>query len=74
MTDTDKLVEFLRNCIRSIENKTITYEQKIALSEFYTRFLFQESNVCENMNDKDALKYLSMGWYIYSELRNNNHQ
>ena len=68
MTDTDKLVEFLRNCIKRIENNTITYEQKVALSEFYTQFFFQESNVCENMNDKDALKYLSMGWYIYNEL------
>jgi hypothetical protein len=60
----DQFIPFLENCIDKIKDDSLSQEQRLLISEFYTKFLYPNQEESET----DLLKYLSMGWYIYNEL------
>ena len=60
-------IPFLQSCIDRIKSDSISIEQRLLLSEFYTKCEYTDSASSEH-RDTDLLKYLSMGWYIYNEL------
>ena len=64
---TDKLISFLQNLIISVEQGKLTTKQNYMLCEFYTHYKFKERNK-ENhsFQPEDYLKFLTLGWYIYS--------
>jgi hypothetical protein len=62
-----ELVLFLRNLADSVENNTITSEQSQKVGEFFMSFKMsqEQDKDCEPM---DVIKFITMGWYIYSNL------
>jgi len=62
-----ELVLFLRNLADSMENNTITSEQSQKVGEFFMSFKMsqEQDKDCEPM---DVIKFITMGWYIYSNL------
>ena len=65
----DKLISFFQHLICSIEQDKLSDKQYIAISEFYTCFKFKEKK--EHFSPEDYLKFLSLGWYIYSQIESN---
>ena len=63
----DKLISFLQNLIISVEQGNLTNKQHSMLCEFYTYYKFKNRNK-ENhkFQTEDYLKFLTIGWYIYS--------
>lgn len=65
----DKLISFFQNLICSIEQDKLTDKQYIAITEFYTCFKFKEKK--EHFETEEYIKFLSLGWYIYSQIESN---
>jgi len=62
-----QLVKFLRDLADDLEKEKITDEKKKIIGEFYLDFTFsQEENILKN---KDIYKYLTMGWFVYNNLK-----
>ena len=63
------LKQFLVNLIESIDdndkevNRKLNKEEILLLCEFYYKFNFLKKN---HKTEKDLIKYLSLGYYIYS--------
>ena len=63
------LKQFLVNLIESIDdndkevNRKLNKEEILLLCEFYYKFNFLKKN---HNTEKDLIKYLSLGYYIYS--------
>ena len=67
----EQFIPFLQSCMDRIKSDSISHEQRLLLSEFYTKFAYLEAAngyASTGSNNSDLLKYLSMGWYIYNEL------
>ena len=60
----ETVVSFLRSVIRSVETGELDLERQRFLSEFYLKFHFIEST--NNSSREDIMKFLALGWYIYS--------
>lgn len=60
----NQLVLFFRNMADSIEKKQLTEKQMSFIGEFYMSYHFQ--NELENIKEEDFIKFLVMGWYIYT--------
>jgi hypothetical protein len=65
--ENDKLISFLQNLIIAVEQGNLTNKQYSMLSEFYTYYKFKDRNK-ENhkFQTEDYIKFLTLGWYIYS--------
>jgi hypothetical protein len=62
-----KLVPFLKELIESIESNQLSEEQLKHIGEFFMSYRFYE-NSNENSNETDIVKFITMGWYIYTQL------
>lgn len=75
----NKHIFFLENLLLKLKNDQLSFNEKRQLSEFYIKSMFErnqsnqsnESNE-EKKNSDNFYKYLSMGWYIYEFLINDN--
>lgn len=72
-----QLVQFLRELADSIESKKLQQEQLKCIGEFYMNYKMSEEifdnseSTDENDYDEmDIVKFLTMGWYIYTQLIN----
>lgn len=63
-----ELPKFLRNLADSIENNTISEVELRKVSEFYMSLLFSQK--IASSPEKDHMKFLILGWYIYNQLGN----
>ena len=64
---TDKLISFLQNLIISVEQGKLTNKQYSMLCEFYTYYKFKDrKKENHSFQTEDYLKFLTLGWYIYS--------
>jgi len=69
----EKLILFLRNIADSIEKKQLNEAEMFAVGEFYMSYHFQkEIDKVEDIDEKDFLKFLILGWYIYYIIQKNN--
>jgi len=59
----DILLKFLEDLSDSIKDSKINREEILLLCEFYYKFKFSKEN---HHTEKDLLKYLSLGYYMYS--------
>jgi hypothetical protein len=68
----DKILSpFLRKLADDLDNGKLSAEQKQKLGEFYMSWLLQQSEEDpeeDNDEDYDALKFLTMGWYVYTQI------
>ena len=68
----DKLISFLQNLIISVEQDNLSNKQYQAICEFYTCYKFKERNKeLSSFSTEDYLKFLTLGWYIYSQVDSN---
>lgn len=65
----EKFISFFDQCIERIKDKTLTDSQLQIIAEFYITFLFTDTNNIDDISNKELLKYISMGWYVYNELK-----
>ena len=75
-----KLIQFLRDLADDIESKKLQEEQLVKVGEFFMYFKFTEeygthtgthTGTHEEQSsdeDMDIVKFISLGWYIYSHL------
>ena len=63
-----KIIDFLRQVANSIEQQDIDEKTLQNAGEFYIKNLFmKETEMVEcELEKKDILKFLTMGWYIYT--------
>jgi ADP-glucose pyrophosphorylase len=66
-TDT---VSFLKELIVSIEDETIQKDRMLQIEEFKRVYTFMEK--IKTDDDKELLKFLSLGWFIYNQLDNDD--
>jgi hypothetical protein len=64
----DKLISFLQNLIISVDQDNLSNKQYKAICEFYTCYKFKERKNEFTFSTEDYLKFLSLGWYIYSQM------
>lgn len=62
--DTQQLKLFLQNITDIVDNDTISDEEIMLLCEFYYKFNLMKDNKLHTK--QDILKYLSLGYYMYS--------
>lgn len=68
----NQLVLFFRNLADSIEKEELSEKQMSFIGEFYMSYQFQ--NELENIKEEDFIKFLVLGWYIYTIVLKNNLQ
>lgn len=61
-----KLLEFLKNAVKSIENNEMSDENVRLAGEYYMKTKFVEYIENNDTYDKEMMKYLILGWYMYS--------
>ena len=72
MSINKKLSDFLHNLASSVENNKLTSNQLRDISQFRADYLFQNGtdnktdNSTDNITNKQAMKYFTLGWYIYN--------
>lgn len=59
----DEIVTFLKKLADEMQNKTLTLDEERLISEFYLTFQYLQTPTPAD----ETLKYLAMGWYIYSQ-------
>lgn len=73
MNNNEILVNFLKELANKIENNQIENNNIIKISQFMMSYNFESSNNNENDEDfsrGDLIKFLSLGWYIYTQVLN----
>jgi hypothetical protein len=69
-----KLIPFLRNLADCIEKRSLLPKQMQHIGEFFMSYQFQEQAIKDKdtsddnmqLSDSDLLKFIIMGWHIYS--------
>jgi len=67
--NTQKLVPFLRELATSIETDSLDNYQLKSVSEFFMAWNFQKDK--GEYSSEELIKFLSLGWYIYTHLLKN---
>lgn len=72
MNNQQQLINFLRNLANDIENNNIENENLLKISQFMMNFQFQnqQDEQSDDYSNDDMVKFLSLGWYIYTQLLN----
>lgn len=60
---------FLRSLASDLESSKLTTEDLKKIFEFYIQFKF-EKDLLSDKDDRDFIKFLTLGWYIYTNLLN----
>lgn len=69
----ENIIKFLRGLADSFEQKSLTSEVEKQVSEFFLKFNFDSTlqhsgKETQDTTEQDLFKFLSLGWYIYTEL------
>ena len=64
----NKIIDFLREVANSIEQQEVDENTLQSAGEFFMKNLFTKEieKVDFTLEEKDILKFLTMGWYIYT--------
>jgi hypothetical protein len=61
------LSEFLKNLIYKIDNNKLTEKQIQNIGKFYMEYEFKNTlNSEQDIDEKNLIKYLSLGWFMYN--------
>jgi hypothetical protein len=63
------LTTFLRTLATDIENGKLPDDKLQQVGEFFMTFLFLQDLEKNKKSDKDFLKFMTMGWYVYNNLQ-----
>ena len=65
----DNLKEFLKSLTKSLEKNELDDTKISRISEFFMSYNFQDqTNEEEEFQDEELVKFLSLGWYVYTHL------
>ncbi len=65
----DNLIEFLKSLTKSLEKNELDDTKISRISEFFMSYNFQDqTNEEEEFQDEELVKFLSLGWYVYTHL------
>tara|TARA_B110000438_G_C15806888_1_gene647825 strand:- start:740 stop:976 length:237 start_codon:yes stop_codon:yes gene_type:complete len=73
MNNNEILVNFLKELTNQLENNQIENNNIIKISQFMMSYNFESSNnneIDEDFSRGDMVKFLSLGWYIYTQVLN----
>ena len=62
----DRMVEFLRQLANDVESDTLTVTQRQHIGEFFMAYQSRKGE-CDP-SEKDMLKYLTLGWWLYTQV------
>jgi len=65
---TQTLIKFLKELVREMENDEMEPFVYKELGEFYVKLKFLLNYKIKPMEDEDIIKYLSLGYYIYTNI------
>ena len=65
MLEKDKIILFLENLINDIKIDNISHEDMQQVTELY--LFFKMKNTDGEYSEKEFIKFLSLGWYVYTE-------
>lgn len=66
MIEKEKLILFLSNYIKKVEQDDLTKNEQLLLTNFFLEYFFDKKEIYDSEEDEKLKKYLSMGWYIYN--------
>lgn len=66
----DKIITFLEKLSTDFKNDTLSEENKKLVTDFFVTFECVNSDIQENVREKEILKYFFLGWYIYNNQSN----
>lgn len=62
---------FLRTLALDLESSKLSPEDLKKIFDFYIQYRF-EKDLSSEKDDKELIKFLTLGWYIYNNLLNTN--
>jgi hypothetical protein len=72
MIDIDhKITDFLQDIATNYEQLT-PFQKKLITDFFYSFHFLENHERQEDTDEKKMLKYISLGWYIYENILQNN--
>lgn len=68
-----QIVNFLRSLADDFENDQLDIHQQKLVSDFYMKYQFEQSSSLQSesadkSSPQDMMRFLSLGWYIYTQL------
>jgi len=66
----ERLIGFLKNLTCSLEKDELNQQQLQKVSEFFMSYQLHEQ-VNTEFNEEEAIKFLTLGWYVYKVMLNN---
>lgn len=67
-----ELESFLNNYIEKVKNNTLTNNERLLLTDFFIKIKIL--NTDKDPETSNPLKYLTLGYYMYNFLLENNEQ
>jgi len=64
----NEIIDTLRNIANRLEDNNLDDKTNSLIYEYFLKYKFMNEN--ENIKRDDALKFMSLGWYIYSNMSN----
>lgn len=62
---------FLRHLAEQIDNGSLSDDNLQRVGEFFMSYLFEnETREDENYSDSEFYKFVIMGWWVYTQIRN----
>ena len=58
---------FLRDLANKLENDEVSEKSQQAISEFFMKFLFIDE--ISKVEEDEMMKFLSLGWYVYTKIK-----
>jgi hypothetical protein len=76
MDNDQNIIQFLRLLSNAIENNQLNNYQKKKVTDFFSSYLIDEQMSCRGEgdieeNNEDFIKFVFLGWYIYSIISKN---
>ena len=69
-TDKKILIPFLKTLANALETNILSQSQIQQIGEFH--MTFQYNNQTQILNENELLKYIVLGWYIYTQIIEKN--
>lgn len=75
MLENNEIIVFLENIINDIKSNNISQDHMQQVTELFLNLKMENKieDTVESYSDKEFIKFLSLGWYVYTEyLKKNN--
>ena len=69
MLENNEIIVFLENIISDIKSNNISQDHMQQVTELFLNLKMENKieDTVESYSDKEFIKFLSLGWYVYTE-------